>query len=121
MEGHEALAFDLHLHGPSSCFKLDFGSRRPAVNLKEQQWSGGHKGIPCTDGLGEILESKFVPTEVSVSPVCACRHIRAHLVCSAHSWQPVAAVQIAVPIQETQIVEMFTEGVELKCIDFAQD
>jgi hypothetical protein len=106
MKWHETLGAGANLKRTPSRVKRNLLARCVAVSLKKKQRSRGHESIPAANGFRPIGETEFLLSDIRVSPICAERHVRSHLVSPSHGWQPVPAIEVSVPIEKAQEVKV---------------
>src|ERR1700742_3047449 len=126
MDRHVALGTGMDFNRAGSTMKSNFLSGRVTVGLKKQQRARRDKRVSAANCLRPGCEGEFFLSNISVGTIGPNRHVSPHLVGPPHGWEPVATIQVPVPIEKPQEVEVprltaiWALGPELNSVDFPQ-
>src|SRR5437763_59100 len=67
-----------------------------------------------------MMHIELVLTQIGIGSECSGRCPRSHLVRSTNARQAVAAIQVPIPVEETQGVEVALAGPDFQRVDFAE-
>src|SRR5579859_5105490 len=100
MNRYVALSTGMYLNRAASATKRNFLPRRAAFRFKKEQRARRDKRVSSSDSIRPAREREFLLPDIRVGSIGPHRHVSPHFVGATHRRQPVATIQIPVPIKK---------------------